>query len=105
MKEDKLGFNWVKDEEVYCEPDMNGGNSRGKDAMCKIYVFCTFYIKLDVVCICMEANWIIRDKVKKGNYINIKELVQGLTLGEHRVLQDGKMNGLSEIKLRKFGWL
>ena len=33
----------------------------------------TFYIKLDVVCICMEANWRIRDKVEKGNYVNVKE--------------------------------
>ena len=73
MKEDSLGFNWVKYEGVYCEPVMNGGNSRGKYVRCKIYVFCTFYIKLYVVCICMEANWRIRDKVEKGNYVNVKK--------------------------------
>ena len=40
----------------------------------KINVFCTFYIKLDVVCICMEANWRIRDKVEKGNYVMLKSI-------------------------------
>ena len=72
MKEDSLDFNWIKDEGVCCEPVMNGSNSRGKDARCKVVMLCTFYIKLDIVRICMEANWRIRYNVEKGNNVNVK---------------------------------
>ena len=61
-----------EDEGVYYEPVMNGGNSRGMDVRCTIFIFCIFHITLDVVHIYMEANWRIRDKVEKGNYVNVK---------------------------------
>ena len=56
VKEDSLSFNWIKDEGVYREPVMNGYNSSGKDVRCNLFIFCTFYIQLDVIRICMESN-------------------------------------------------
>ena len=41
VKKDILGFNWIRDDGVYC--------SRRKDVRCKVLIFCTLYIHLDVV--------------------------------------------------------
>ena len=71
VKEDNLYLNVIKDDVVNTKPVMNGSTLllvilEERMNQGNVFIFCTFYIQLDIVRITMHIDWRIGGKVEEN---------------------------------------